>query len=159
MTKPIYNEAAGTIKSDTLYFMTTAEGHAKIGRSANPTARLKNIQIGSPIPVKLEFSFPNMGWQEKVWHTAFHHNHLHGEWYKDTFTFREAIHHLRKKRDWLLYQKCPRHFDESYQRNFVKVKKLPPDLSKSEIWRSHLNDYRDKVLFNIEPFGPKEWTP
>ena len=55
----------------------------KIGRSVNPVRRIKEMQVGSPIALKLlcQKKCRDMCLQESRWHEIFGCSRKHGEWF------------------------------------------------------------------------------
>jgi len=60
-----------------------ANGMAKIGRSINPTARLRQLQTGSPHPLRLVCAIAGNERTEAVVHDLFSWARLSGEWFDD----------------------------------------------------------------------------
>tara|TARA_B100000212_G_C27355295_1_gene525577 strand:+ start:1167 stop:1463 length:297 start_codon:yes stop_codon:yes gene_type:complete len=56
-------------------------GMIKIGRSKNPSKRLKQLQTGNPNKLKLIASFKEMGWREKLIHENLKQFRKEGEWF------------------------------------------------------------------------------
>jgi len=57
------------MKKDYLYFIQSDRtGMIKIGRSKDPSKRLKQLQTGNANKLKLIASFKGMGWREKLIH-------------------------------------------------------------------------------------------
>jgi|LauGreDrversion4_2_1035121.scaffolds.fasta_scaffold66033_2 hypothetical protein len=70
-------------KPDDLYFiqMTEAPYHFKIGRAKDPNKRLKQLQTGSSIKLKLVHIFEGLGNKEKMLHEELDRWRLEGEWF------------------------------------------------------------------------------
>lgn len=64
-----------------LYFATTGN-YVKIGQSDNPTARVRQIQIHCPEPVKLAGTMPGTQEDERAVHRLFHEHRVRGEWFR-----------------------------------------------------------------------------
>ena len=60
----------------------------KIGRSANPEERAKQLGASHPFRIKVEFSYGGKGFLEKTLHDRLKHRRVEGglgrEWYKLT---------------------------------------------------------------------------
>lgn len=70
------------MKNDYLYFIQSSEkGMIKIGRSAHPEKRLKQLQTGNPHLLKLICSFENLGHREKYLHEHLKKFRKKGEWF------------------------------------------------------------------------------
>ncbi|MEE9159946.1 MAG: GIY-YIG nuclease family protein [Gammaproteobacteria bacterium] len=68
--------------SDDLYFAICEHtSRIKIGRSADPARRLKQLQAASPTPLRME-NIEGAGDIEPVLHRQFAHIRLHNEWFK-----------------------------------------------------------------------------
>ncbi len=70
-------------KKDDLYFiqMTEAPYHFKIGRAKDPEKRLKQLQTGSPVKLKIVHVFKGLGNKEKMLHEELRRWRLEGEWF------------------------------------------------------------------------------
>jgi hypothetical protein len=65
-----------------VYFVTCREaGAVKIGHSVDPYGRLPEIQMGCPLPLKLEATLPGAREQEGAMHWRFSEHRIHGEWF------------------------------------------------------------------------------
>lgn len=75
-----------------VYFVQAAgaSGLIKIGSSVDPAARLKDLQIGSGVELKLLRVLPG-GHLEDTWHAAFEHLRVRGEWFQPGPDLLEAI--------------------------------------------------------------------
>ena len=62
------------------YFVGGDAGAIKIGRSVNPETRLKELQAGSPIPLRILALRPGKD-RERLYHQLFAAHRLHGEWF------------------------------------------------------------------------------
>lgn len=64
----------------------------KVGAARNPAQRLKSLQIGSPVELKLLFVIPYGGYMiESKLHKDFKQFHNHGEWFNYTPEIRQRI--------------------------------------------------------------------
>ena len=69
-------------KEDYLYLIINEESyHLKIGRSINPKARLKQLQVASHDKLQLLFMIPKVGDIEKDIHIEFSHLRVNSEWF------------------------------------------------------------------------------
>lgn len=64
-----------------IYFITAGNKHVKIGYSANPEKRLKELQTGNPLKLKLVTTIPGSYETEKALHLYFTRNKREGEWF------------------------------------------------------------------------------
>lgn len=62
-------------------YLIAGLGKIKIGRSANPVRRLRDMQVGSPSKLRLVAVFANRGACEPLLHYRFKRYLAHGEWY------------------------------------------------------------------------------
>ncbi|MGE7204945.1 GIY-YIG nuclease family protein [Sphingomonas sp. NPDC019816] len=67
-----------------VYFIGGTDGPVKIGSSANPSARLKEVQTGSFRALSILAVCPGGFTQERVYHHRFADDRLHGEWFART---------------------------------------------------------------------------
>lgn len=68
-----------------VYFVTCREANAvKIGSSLEPHGRLREIQLGCPIKLKLEAMLPGSHAEEHALHARFADDRIHGEWFRLT---------------------------------------------------------------------------
>lgn len=56
-------------------------GMIKIGRSKDPSKRLKQLQTGNPNKLRLIASFNGQGWKEKILHESLKKFRKEGEWF------------------------------------------------------------------------------
>lgn len=63
-----------------IYFITDQQ-RIKIGFSNNPIRRLREMQTGHPLELKLIGSIPGCEYEEFVIHHRFNHLRLKGEWF------------------------------------------------------------------------------
>ena len=70
------------MKSDDLYIIQSdVTGMIKVGRSKNPSKRLKQLQTGNPNKLKLIAFFKGEGWKEKLIHEELKYWRKEGEWF------------------------------------------------------------------------------
>lgn len=65
-----------------VYFIQAASGQIKIGIAADPTARLRDLQVGSPVPLALVCDCGGGRPQEREYHRRFAAYRVHGEWFE-----------------------------------------------------------------------------
>lgn len=75
---------------DHLYFITNGDG-LKIGRSKNPSKRLKELQTGSASKLEILCVIKNKGFLEKTLHRCFNDIKLHGEWFSNAVRIAKFI--------------------------------------------------------------------
>jgi hypothetical protein len=66
---------------DHLYVIGAGDSIVKIGRSMSPPARLRNIQTGNPMKLRILHVVPGAGHLEDDVHQEFSVRHLGGEWF------------------------------------------------------------------------------
>jgi hypothetical protein len=81
----IQNLLAGRV-----YFIE-GDDFIKIGFTQSLRARLKSLQKGSPIPLKVLCSIKGGKLREAAFHETFAHLRAHGEWFKATKELRDYI--------------------------------------------------------------------
>lgn len=64
-----------------IYFIKTKKA-VKIGVSVDPEARLKELQVGNPFPLKIAATLPGHFATEKELHSVFERFRLKGEWFR-----------------------------------------------------------------------------
>jgi len=71
------------IKQDDLYIIQMEESpyYIKIGRSKNVEKRLKQLQTGSGVKLRLVHVFKEMGYKEKELHNELRMYRTNGEWF------------------------------------------------------------------------------
>ncbi|WP_370309336.1 GIY-YIG nuclease family protein [Sphingobium abikonense] len=69
------------LRPEMCYFIGGTEGPIKIGKSLNPNERLKQIQMCSPIKLRILAIAPGGGARERAYHCQFGDHWSHGEWY------------------------------------------------------------------------------
>ena len=67
-----------------VYFIGGADGPVKIGSSANPAGRLKEVQTGSFRALSIMAVCSGGFAQERAYHQRFAADRLHGEWFART---------------------------------------------------------------------------
>ena len=70
------------MKSNQIYFVQATNGLVKIGKSNAPGKRVKELQIGSPLELKIKRVISGGLYLESILHLYFKHLHKHGEWFK-----------------------------------------------------------------------------
>lgn len=66
------------------YFIGGDEGLIKIGFSYNPQERLKSLQLGSPITLRVLATAPGGAARERAYHEQFAAMRVRGEWFERT---------------------------------------------------------------------------
>jgi hypothetical protein len=67
---------------DDLYFIEAGQGGPiKIGRSRDVAKRVKGIRVGSPWGAEIVAVVSGRGADEPLWHRAFDHCRMSGEWF------------------------------------------------------------------------------
>lgn len=81
-------------------FVYFIQGHdkIKIGQSRTPRERIRSLQIGSPVPLKLLATLRATVGHERLLHHRFRGSHSHGEWYYATKELREFISNEEEQR-------------------------------------------------------------
>jgi hypothetical protein len=64
-----------------IYFIQSKQ-YVKIGFSDNPESRLKELQTGSPVKLKLLGTMPGCFQTESELHKIFSHKRTNGEWFR-----------------------------------------------------------------------------
>ena len=65
-----------------IYFIKAANKYVKIGVSKDPHKRLKELQTGNPLPLKLILTMPGSFDTEKALHDYFKSARVEGEWFR-----------------------------------------------------------------------------
>lgn len=104
-----------------VYFAQAQNSKAvKIGKSNDPVARVKLLQIGSPEPLKIIYIGYGGYEAESSFHREFSASHLHGEWFSyepEISTFvREAKEAREYARKWRAQKEVERLEDEEQER-------------------------------------------
>lgn len=86
---------------DCLYFVRSADGFCKIGKSGKIASRIHTLQNANPHHLSLTMYLPGMGWQERVWHMAFADWRRKGEWFEWNPHLEEAIEAARIGEEWI----------------------------------------------------------
>ncbi len=74
-----------------VYFIRADNGLIKIGKSNNPKERLKALQAGSPLKLRIVKTIPGgMNLEQKL-HKYFDHLRQYGEWFKPNKELKEFI--------------------------------------------------------------------
>ena len=68
-------------KNNRIYFIKSANGLVKIGKSNNPSKRLETLQVGSPVKLKLIKTIQGGIYMETLLHNYFRSCRCHGEWF------------------------------------------------------------------------------
>lgn len=74
----------GPRKGGFVYFIAGEDGPVKIGYSAHPRRRLKALQSGSPLKLRILAQIEGDQADEKEFHRRFQSIHSHGEWFERT---------------------------------------------------------------------------
>jgi hypothetical protein len=82
------------VSDDSLYFIEV-DSKIKIGRSADPARRLKELSTGSPFQPKLILAIPNKGHMEKILHRCFSQSKIKGEWFRQSAAIFQFIQFLK----------------------------------------------------------------
>ncbi len=114
-----YSDDALVRSTDHLYLVLSDDGHCKIGRSITPETRLRHLQTHSPHRLTMPYVFEGMGWQEKVWHSAFNHLKLNGEWFTWGAEIGEAADTATKGEEWIAGLVHPRGLDNHVWRDRI----------------------------------------
>ena len=87
--------------SQGLYFIQAIDGPnlIKIGYSYNADKRIRNLQIGSPVPLCVLGVISGTRQDEKDWHQRWIHCREHGEWFTPTPALLNAIERAFKEHD------------------------------------------------------------
>lgn len=64
------------------FFMTTDGRYVKIGHSSNPFKRIRTVQTGCPLEIKIIGYFEADRKYEEILHKKFKRCRTHGEWFK-----------------------------------------------------------------------------
>jgi hypothetical protein len=86
------NRTAPPSKGEWCYLYIVEGGRGfKIGRTTNPTKRLKGLQVGSDHPLKLVATAPIHATLETLIHERFAHLRIGGEWFEPNAELRAFI--------------------------------------------------------------------
>jgi hypothetical protein len=69
------------IKDSFVYFVGGDDGSIKIGEALDPARRLRELQCGSPVLLRILATATGGQRQERAYHDRFHAHRLHGEWF------------------------------------------------------------------------------
>jgi len=83
-------------KSNRIYFIQAPNGLFKIGKSNNPKSRLKHLQIGSPVPLKLRVTIEGGLYLEHILHIYFKHLRKHGEWFRPDYELKQFLNNKKR---------------------------------------------------------------
>jgi hypothetical protein len=76
------------------YFIGGDDGPVKIGKADSVEGRIKELQIGSPVRLRI-LGFRDGGrYREKAYHLQFRKSRLHGEWFERTPALEAEIERL-----------------------------------------------------------------
>ena len=79
-------------KEGWIYLVQPADGGlVKIGFAYNPAERLKALQIGSPVPLRIIATFPGTRALEQSIHRYLWTERSHGEWFRPGCRFLDAV--------------------------------------------------------------------
>lgn len=65
-----------------VYFIGGDIGGVKIGFASNPSLRVRDLQCGSPIKLRILATVPGLPADERAYHKRFAKHRLHGEWFE-----------------------------------------------------------------------------
>lgn len=122
----------GSAYGDDLYFISNGASACKIGRTRNLPQRLANLQHASPTTLKVELTLVGMGWQERVWHAAFRHLRLRGEWFEYEPELSRAITAALEGGEWIATLEAPLEIMPDHQ------------------WRERIADLEEKAVDTLE---------
>lgn len=80
-----------------IYFIRLENKFIKIGYSANPDERLKELQTGSPVKLHLQATMNGCFKTEKGLHELFNHLRMKGEWFRYTDELKMFIRVAKQK--------------------------------------------------------------
>jgi len=83
-------------KSNRIYFIQAPNGLFKIGKSKNPKARLKTLQVGSPVKLTLKKIIKGGLALEHVLHIYFKHLRKHGEWFRPDYELKQFLNNKKR---------------------------------------------------------------
>ena len=80
--KTIIRDCAEAVEVESVYFIEAANGLIKIGRSTDPLRRLRGLQTGSPVQLRMVLVLTGLGVaDEMALHDRFAEYRSHGEWF------------------------------------------------------------------------------
>jgi hypothetical protein len=88
---------AGRRDDLTVYFVRADTGEIKIGIATDPDARLRALQVGSPVKLGLLVTCPGGRPKEAEYHQRFAAHRLHGEWFEPHPDILTEIERLQEK--------------------------------------------------------------
>ncbi|TNE38366.1 MAG: hypothetical protein EP345_17650 [Sphingomonadales bacterium] len=127
---------------ESLYFIG-AGPFIKIGRSKKPDLRLGTLKSRCPFDIEVIHIWPDMGWQERIWHKAFRHQRQIREWFHRTDDLMAAISAVEMGSEWIATLKAPDHFKAIMKATGNGA--VDPDL----YWRERISDLEDIELDKI----------
>jgi hypothetical protein len=105
------------------------DGPVKIGRGKNPTARLADLQVGSPFPLRLVAQCSWHDQNETIIHHHLRESYMQGEWFEPTEAVLEVVSLMRRedfaglcKMIGRLYE-MPRFDKKAYQREYMRKRR------------------------------------
>jgi hypothetical protein len=144
-------EELGEAARGSLYFVSSG-AYCKIGRAIDFPQRLSSLQTGTPERLKVEAVLPGMGWQERIWHTAFLHLRHRGEWFEWTDELQEAVTAALCGEEWIATLRAENMGDMSdspwaWQVQFL-ADKSPKSVAEF-LWRNTVADAEEKLLEDL----------
>ena len=98
-----------TNRKSFVYFIQSERGGLiKIGFAQSPKARLRDLQIGCPVRLRILATVPGGCAEENALHFRFERARAHGEWFKPV---QELLDHIRE-----LMPRVPAYRDDPYAR-------------------------------------------
>ena len=82
-----------------IYFITHDDKYVKIGVAKNPSARIKELQTGNPVRLKLWLAFPGGLDEERLLHWWMYGQRVNGEWFELSEEFKCFIGEWAKRGD------------------------------------------------------------
>ena len=82
-------------KNNKIYFIRAENGLVKIGKSNNPKNRLKTLQVGSPVKLKIIKVISGGINIEKLLHNYFKCIRKNGEWFRPDYELKEFLKNKR----------------------------------------------------------------
>jgi len=78
-------------KNKVYFIKDLTTGKVKIGKSSNPTSRLKTLQIGSSSELQIKKTIPGGIYLEQIIHKYFRHLRVKGEWFKPDYEMKSFL--------------------------------------------------------------------
>lgn len=127
----------------------------KIGRTNNIAQRLTSLQNGCPYDLQVVMLIKGHGWQEHVWHAAFRHLHVRGEWHHQHVELGRAIRAANVGDEWIATLTCPRSLDWARKQDvYALCQFIDGEHSAGDdadfVWRDHIADLEEIA-------ADKEW--